>query len=65
MTELCSWCQRRLAVRWTFWTQKPDGSGQEYLYCACDDCWKNLANDWYAKHEVNRDEWLVAKTQAT
>ena len=59
--EMCSWCQRGFAAHWTFWTQKPDGSGQAYMYCMCSKCWGKGVLDWYVKHELTRDEWLLAR----
>jgi len=65
--ELCSWCQTKIATRWTFWTQRPDGSGQRYLYCMCDECHAKQSRPmypWKAEHEVTRDEWLIFKTMS-
>jgi len=61
MAEQCSWCRTRTATRYHCWTQKPDGTGQQYAYCSCEQCFAKQDNRWFEKCQVSRDEWLVAR----
>jgi len=61
--EICSWCVKKFAQHWTFYSQEPTGRGQKYFYTYCQTCWGMASKP--VEYECTRDEWIVAKIQGS